>query len=169
MDHPASLPLQNNYITTHTLEGDSIFLPSNIVSDTPTYKPIPPSKSVYADLHEAPSVPAILDRQSNKNDIVATMNLIQNNKIANAVPQSGVVLRRTDTPPGGISPMHRTLSVDYGVIVSGEMELILESGEKKRLKAGDTVVQRATMHQWRNPSETEWCRMVVVMMPMEDM
>jgi hypothetical protein len=48
------------------------------------------------------------------------------------------------------------------------MELILESGEKKLLKVGDTMVQRATMHQWRNPSSTEWCRMVCVMVPIEE-
>jgi len=65
--------------------------------------------------------------------------------------------------------MHRTLSVDYGVVVEGSIELTLESGESRILERGDTVVQRATMHQWRNRSETEWCRMVFVMMPCEDL
>lgn len=64
--------------------------------------------------------------------------------------------------------MHRTLSVDYATVVEGSVELILESGESRVLKAGDTIVQRATMHQWKNASQTEWCRMTVVMMPIEE-
>ena len=65
--------------------------------------------------------------------------------------------------------MHRTLSLDYAVVVAGSIEVILESGEKRVLSVGDTLVQRGTMHQWRNPSDTEWCRMVVVMMPIDDL
>jgi quercetin dioxygenase-like cupin family protein len=167
MSHPSGLPLAQNIITTHTLEGDSIFLPEPVVASTPVYKPIGPTKSVFADLHQAPSFPPSLTRSSPTNDIASTVSLVSENKIPNLTPASGIRFCRTDTPPGGISPFHRTLSLDYGVIVEGEMELILENGEKKLLKAGDTVVQRATMHQWRNPSQTEWCRMIAVMVPIE--
>lgn len=64
--------------------------------------------------------------------------------------------------------MHRTLSIDYVTVIEGSIELILESGENRVLVAGDTVVQRGTMHQWKNASQTEWARMSVVMMPIED-
>lgn len=64
--------------------------------------------------------------------------------------------------------MHRTLSIDYATVIEGSIELILESGENRVLVAGDTVVQRGTMHQWKNASQTEWARMSVVMMPIED-
>ena len=43
------------------------------------------------------------------------------------------------------------------------MELILDGGEKRVLKRGDTCVQRGTNHAWRNVSETEWSRMLYVL------
>ncbi|KAK8056911.1 hypothetical protein PG993_002138 [Apiospora rasikravindrae] len=57
-------------------------------------------------------------------------------------------------------PMHRTVSLDYGVVLEGEVDLVLDSGEVRRMRRGDLAVQRGTMHAWRNPSETEWCRML---------
>jgi quercetin dioxygenase-like cupin family protein len=159
--------MAQNVITTHTPKGESIFMPESVVSSTPTYKPIGPTQSAFADLHQVPTLPASLTPSSSTNDISSTIELIKTNAIPNLTPAAGIRLCRTDTPPGGVSPFHRTLSLDYGIIVQGELELILENGEKKLLKAGDTVVQRATMHQWRNPSKTEWCRMVCVMVPIE--
>lgn len=41
--------------------------------------------------------------------------------------------------------------------------MILDSGVKRMLKRGDVVVQRATMHAWRNASKTEWARMAFVL------
>lgn len=67
--------------------------------------------------------------------------------------------------PGVTSPMHRTVSLDYGIVVYGEVELILDSGEKKVLKAGDVAVQRGTNHAWRNTSEKDWARMMYVLQP----
>ncbi|TGO52903.1 hypothetical protein BOTNAR_0311g00140 [Botryotinia narcissicola] len=75
----------------------------------------------------------------------------------------GTVLRVVDMEPGHISPMHRTTSLDYGVVIEGEMELVLDGGEKRILKRGDICVQRATAHAWRNCSETEWARMLYVL------
>ncbi|MCJ1316874.1 hypothetical protein MMC15_002195 [Xylographa vitiligo] len=63
--------------------------------------------------------------------------------------------------------MHRTQSLDYGIVVSGEVDLILDSGETRTMRPGDVVVQRGTMHAWRNKSETEWCRMVFVLIASE--
>ncbi|KAF8513612.1 hypothetical protein JB92DRAFT_2922570 [Gautieria morchelliformis] len=56
--------------------------------------------------------------------------------------------------PGSKAPMHRTKSIDYAVILEGEIELELENGDKSILKTGDVVVQRETMHSWRNPHST---------------
>ncbi|CAK7227431.1 hypothetical protein SCUCBS95973_006540 [Sporothrix curviconia] len=55
-----------------------------------------------------------------------------------------------EMPPGTISPMHATPSIDFGVIVSGEIHLILDSGEEQVLKAGDVYVQKAASHKWEN-------------------
>lgn len=59
--------------------------------------------------------------------------------------------------------MHRTQSLDFGIVVEGTVEMLLDDGSTTLLKRGDVAVQRATMHAWRNPSETEWTRMVFVL------
>ena len=64
--------------------------------------------------------------------------------------------------------MHRTVSLDYGVVLEGEVDLILDSGEVKRMKRGDVAIQRGTMHAWKNPSETEWARMLFVLQDCQD-
>ncbi|PIG84797.1 cupin domain protein [Aspergillus arachidicola] len=75
----------------------------------------------------------------------------------------GTVLRVVDMNPGSISPMHRTVSLDYGVVLEGEVELVLDSGATRLLKRGDIAVQRGTNHAWRNASETNWARMLYVL------
>ncbi len=45
--------------------------------------------------------------------------------------------------------MHTTATIDYGIVLSGEIDLELDAGEV-HLEAGDVVVQRATRHAWRN-------------------
>lgn len=77
--------------------------------------------------------------------------------------KGGSVIRVTDMFPGQQSPFHRTSSLDYGIVLSGQLELELDDGEKTLLGPGDIVVQRGTMHLWRNPSETETCRIVFVL------
>lgn len=61
--------------------------------------------------------------------------------------------------------MHRTVSIDYGIVLVGEVELILDSGETKLLKTGDVCIQRGTNHAWRNSSKTTWARMMYVLQP----
>jgi mannose-6-phosphate isomerase-like protein (cupin superfamily) len=46
---------------------------------------------------------------------------------------------------------HTTDTIDYCIVVRGEMTLELDDGEKVHLKQGDTVVQNGTRHRWRNP------------------
>lgn len=48
------------------------------------------------------------------------------------------------------SMMHKTPTVDYGIVLSGEIWLELDDGETRHLKAGDIVVQNGTRHAWHN-------------------
>lgn len=48
--------------------------------------------------------------------------------------------------------MHTTNSVDFGVVLSGEVWLELDAGEEVHLRAGDCVIQNGTRHAWRNKS-----------------
>ena len=59
--------------------------------------------------------------------------------------------------------MHRTQSLDYGVVLEGELEMILDDGVTRMMRRGDVAVQRATNHGWRNTSQTEWARMLFVL------
>jgi hypothetical protein len=49
--------------------------------------------------------------------------------------------------------MHRTATVDFGVVLDGEVYLELDDGAETRLSAGDTVVQLGSRHAWRNKSD----------------
>lgn len=68
-------------------------------------------------------------------------------------PDSGGPVRH----PG----MHKTRSVDYGIVISGEIDMLVDEDEV-RLKAGDVVVQRGTNHAWANRG-TEPCRIAFVL------
>ncbi len=66
----------------------------------------------------------------------------------------GSVIRITEFAPGAPKFMHRTETVDYALLLSGECDLELDSGEVVNLKPGAVVVQRGTMHAWVNNGST---------------
>lgn len=63
---------------------------------------------------------------------------------------NGTVLRMIDFSPGLVSPMHRSVSIDYGIVVEGEFELLLDSGETRIMRQGDVSINRGGAHTWRN-------------------
>ena len=69
-------------------------------------------------------------------------------------------------PARGLPPrhplMHRTRSVDYAVVLSGEVDMMLDE-TSVHLKPGDVVVQQATNHGWVNRG-TQPCRILFVLM-----
>lgn len=44
------------------------------------------------------------------------------------------------------------MSIDYGIVLEGEFEMTLDSGESRIMRRGDVSVQRATAHKWKNIS-----------------
>ncbi len=74
----------------------------------------------------------------------------------------GTVFRVGEIGPGARSPMHRTNSVDYGIVLEGELDMELDGGEIAHLKAGDVVVQRGTNHAWIN-NGAQPCRMAWIL------
>ena len=60
--------------------------------------------------------------------------------------------RVVDLPAGAERVMHRTDTVDYGLVLAGEVYLVLET-EETQLRPGDVVVQRGTRHAWHNRSD----------------
>jgi mannose-6-phosphate isomerase-like protein (cupin superfamily) len=75
-----------------------------------------------------------------------------------------------DVPKRGVAPtnplMHRTRTVDYAIIMQGEIDMMLDTGTV-HLKAGDVVVQQATNHAWLNHGK-EPCRIAFVMMDSQE-
>jgi mannose-6-phosphate isomerase-like protein (cupin superfamily) len=68
-------------------------------------------------------------------------------------------------PKRGLPPrhpaMHRTRTVDYAIVMQGEIDMLLDDSEI-HLKAGDVLVQQGTNHAWVNRS-TEPCRIAFVL------
>ena len=58
--------------------------------------------------------------------------------------------------------MHRTETVDVGVVLEGETWLLLDDGSETKVGVGDAVVQRGTNHAWANRSDQP-VRMLFVM------
>ena len=62
----------------------------------------------------------------------------------------GAIFRVVQYGPGVAPRMHRTLSVDYAVVISGEIDMVLDDGKVVQLRQGDCLVQRGTVHDWIN-------------------
>lgn len=56
------------------------------------------------------------------------------------------------TPPGAKPGWHRTTTLDFNILLGGELVLMVDEGETK-LFPGDVVIQRNTMHAWRNDTK----------------
>jgi mannose-6-phosphate isomerase-like protein (cupin superfamily) len=75
---------------------------------------------------------------------------------------NGTVFRILELAPGVSPRNHRTDSVDYAVVVSGEVDMELDD-TTVHLKAGDVLVQRGTIHNWVNNRGTEPCVIAFVL------
>jgi mannose-6-phosphate isomerase-like protein (cupin superfamily) len=64
-------------------------------------------------------------------------------------------------PESAHAMMHRTPTVDFAIVLSGECYLVLDTGETL-VRAGDTVIQRGVNHAWSNRS-AEPCRVAFVL------
>ncbi|ALK33560.1 cupin domain-containing protein [Burkholderia plantarii] len=82
-------------------------------------------------------------------------------KMYDAFSQIGDVKASTVEPGSPHPLMHRTESIDYGVVIEGEMTLILDAAEVA-LVPGSVVIQRGTNHAWANRSGRP-CRMLFVL------
>ena len=70
-------------------------------------------------------------------------------KVGTTLP-GGTVFRVIEFSPGVAPRVHRTDSIDYAVVLSGEIDMELEKGTEVHLAAGDVLVQRGTVHNWIN-------------------
>ena len=74
---------------------------------------------------------------------------------------AGGSARHTDNASSRHPFMHRTETIDYGIVLEGEIVLIVDEGETT-VRAGDIVIQRGTNHAWANRSNAN-CRIAFVL------
>ncbi|KAI1493452.1 hypothetical protein F5X96DRAFT_212356 [Biscogniauxia mediterranea] len=148
------LPQPTTYITTHNDKGLATVHSARPAKWTAFEGGIMGFNQIYTN-------PSPVDLNDNK-DIKFHDDIIAGGKLGLAT-KSGTVCRMVDFSPEYVCMMHRTQSLDFGIVVEGEVDMLLDDGSSTRMKRGDIAVQRATMHAWRNPSTTGWARMVFVL------
>jgi quercetin dioxygenase-like cupin family protein len=151
MTRPASPPVRR-IVTGHDDAGKAVFRSDDLLP----VNPIPSGDAAFSLIWTTASVPADNNDDTDGRERDAGLTLHQ-----------GSVIRIVDMVPGGTSPMHRSSSIDYGIVLSGAVELELDDGAVITARAGDIIVQRGTIHLWRNPSATEICRIVFVLIEAE--
>jgi quercetin dioxygenase-like cupin family protein len=81
--------------------------------------------------------------------------------LGTAPPANGTRFSVLDVPPGNPPFLHRTESLDYIIVIEGEIDMDMDDSTVK-LKAGDIVIQRGTHHAWVNRSNKR-ARLAVVL------
>ena len=72
--------------------------------------------------------------------------------VGTAPPANGTRFCVIDFPPGNHAHMHRTETIDYIIVMDGEIEMDMDNSTVK-LRAGDILIQRGTNHAWANRSD----------------
>jgi quercetin dioxygenase-like cupin family protein len=135
-------------VTAHDDTGRSVFRSDEICTPTP----VAAGAANFALIWTTQTVPADNDIDDQGAQREAGLTL-----------KGGSVIRVVDFAPGTRSPMHRSFSIDYGLVLAGKVDLELDSGEIRHLNVGDIVVQRGTNHLWINASSEEWARMAFIL------
>jgi len=143
----SGLPLVQRVVTGHDANGRAVFRSEDV---TPT-KMIPSGDASFLLVWTTATVPADNNDETDGRHREAGLTL-----------EGGSVIRVVDMLPGKESPMHRTNSIDYGIVMEGEVELELDDGAKRTVRQGGIVVQRGTNHLWRNTTERP-CRIAFVL------
>ncbi len=149
----APLPPPRIVIASHNEEGKSVFSRD---SDAPLFGPFGPKASQFTTLFTSDAVPA-----SN----TAPLPPLVTSSIPRPGPK-GTLFGTTDMAPHATSPFHRTSTLDYMVVLKGEIVARLDDGVETTIKEGEMMVQMGTIHAWENKTD-QWCRMLFVMLAAE--
>jgi mannose-6-phosphate isomerase-like protein (cupin superfamily) len=164
-------------VTGHDSEGRSTFIADGLAPNVKEMKPTFPGLAL-TDLWETKGAPA-----SNAGDADAA-----DRPVRLEPPKNGSIVRIVEFPPDNTRPqgsdsragfkaigaghaqdkhssdpmMHRTQTVDYIIVLKGEIYAVMETGEKL-LKAGDVLIQRGTNHSW-SVRTSEPCIVAAILM-----
>ena len=143
----SGLPPVQRVVTGHDAAGRAVIRSDDVA---PT-RLIPSGDAAFLLVWTTATVPADNNDETDGRERAAGLTL-----------DGGSVLRVVDMLPGKESPMHRTNSIDYGVVLEGEIELELDDGARTTVRQGGIIVQRGTNHLWRNTSDRV-CRIAFVL------
>lgn len=118
-------------VTGHTPEGKATVLIDEESKDTLSFRPGASVWNIWSS-----SLPA--DNADSAKQIVGT------------AMKGRSVFRIVEYAPGVAPRNHRTETIDYGIVLSGELDMELDDAKVVHLKAGDVIVQRGTIHNWAN-------------------
>ncbi len=143
----SGLPPVQRVVTGHDEAGRAVFRSDDL---DPT-RTIPSGDAAFLLIWTTATVPADNNDETDGRLRDAGLTLHQ-----------GSVIRVVDFLPGKESPMHRTNSIDYGIVLEGEIELELDDGACKTIRQGGIIVQRGTNHLWRNRTDKP-CRVAFIL------
>ena len=148
MSQTATIPRRTTrrVVTGHDASGKSIVLSDGMPPQHHSMQ----GAEVGADFHEMWSTTHPVPR------LTATEAAEPNERPFTIMPTTGHLLRVIDIYPphlgGHRTVMHRTRTLDYVVVIEGEIVLVLDDSEVV-LRQGDVTVQRGTNHAWENRSD----------------
>ncbi|KAL1622009.1 hypothetical protein SLS56_008953 [Neofusicoccum ribis] len=134
----ALFPPPRRIVTGHNKDGKAIYLKDSTIDPEPSG--MDASFAVLWETHEFPA------NNNGDHDPITQRTQSLSNK-------DGVVLRVVDIPANTVTPFHRTVSLDFGIVLEGEVECYLDDDVRVRMKKGDVCVQRGTIHGWENPTD----------------
>lgn len=155
----AELPEGNvprRVVTGHNAQGVSVVLSDGIV---PEHRILPKEGVGFYEVWETEVSPAPILPAEPSEPTQRTLRV--------PPAPTGTKIRINEFFPGYVgdhgrqSPMHRTETIDYGIVLEGEIVLILDDSEVT-LKAGDIAIQRGTDHAWANRSD-KVCRVAFIL------
>jgi quercetin dioxygenase-like cupin family protein len=126
-------------VTGHDASGNSV-----VLSDGPLPKSLDIGTAVFHEVWITDATPVPIPAEEPEST---------DRPVRVPPPPHGVTVRFTEQAPGAESPMHRTETLDVGVVLEGEVWLLLDDGSETRVGPGDAVVQRGTVHAWANRSD----------------
>lgn len=180
MTHLQSLPAFRRIVTGHNGSGRAVVAMGGEVPNRFPLKAVP--GTVFHEVWNSAGSPALLDNAADPTDkplqlspmalgsvirVVdippdSVQNQVSAKDAAAAFAEIGEAQAGTGTRDSRHKLMHRTETLDYGIVTEGEVWLVLDD-EEVHLKRGDIVVQRGTNHAWSNRTE-DMARMVFILL-----
>ncbi|KAI5357574.1 Putative rmlC-like cupin domain superfamily, rmlC-like jelly roll protein [Septoria linicola] len=139
----------SNYITTHNAQGKAIFAEASAPHHKiPIQLGLDPEVASMTFLYTTESFPPNLSSESD----IEQYSLHRSNGLppGQICTPAGTSVGIATMAPGAEAPMHGTMTLDTIYILEGAVELHLEPGEVRTMTVGDSILQRGTMHKWKN-------------------